>query len=133
MPFVRISLRKEIPSDTNNKISEAIHQALMEDFNIPVNDYFHVIERLEQEQIHYPPEYLGISHTENIVFIQITAGAGRTCEQKKSLYKNIAQRISSSTNIALNDIIIILTENNGMENWSFGLGEIQKPAHLKIK
>ncbi len=33
--------------------------------------------------------------------------------------------------ILKNDIIIILLENNGSENWSFGNGEIQEPKHLK--
>lgn len=123
MPFVRISLRKDQPLDTKNAISEGVHQSLISQFHIPQDDYFQIIEELEQHQIKYPKSYLGISHSNDIVFIQITAGAGRTAEQKKLLYAEIAKRISSTTTIKPDDIIIILVENNGFENWSFGQGK----------
>ena len=123
MPFVRISLRKDQPLETQNAISEAVHQSLISQFHIPQDDYFQVIEELEQHQIKYPKSYLGIPHTDDIIFIQITAGAGRTPEQKRLLYLEIAERISSATTIKPDDIIIILVENNGSENWSFGQGK----------
>lgn len=131
MPFVRISLPKKLSLETKNNISEAVHQSLIEEFHIPVDDYFHVIEELETHQIKYPKSYLGISHSEEIVYVQITAGQGRTLEQKKKLYHQIATKISTSTEFTINNVIIILLENNGLENWSFGNGEIQEPEHLK--
>ncbi|GAA3768258.1 tautomerase family protein [Flavobacterium ginsengiterrae] len=131
MPFVRISLPKKLSLETKNNISEAVHQSLIEEFHIPADDYFHVIEELETHQIKYPKSYLGISHSEEIVYVQITAGQGRTLEQKKKLYHQIATKISTSTEFTINNVIIILLENNGLENWSFGNGEIQEPEHLK--
>jgi len=131
MPFVRISLPKKLSLETKNNISESIHQSLIAEFNIPKDDYFHVIEELEPHQIKYPESYLGISHSEDIVYVQITAGQGRTLEQKKKLYHQIATRISTSTEILINNVIIVLLENNGLENWSFGNGEIQEQKHLK--
>lgn len=131
MPFVRVSLPKKLSLETKNTISESIHQSLIEEFRIPKDDYFHVIEELENHQIKYPENYLGISHSEEIVYVQIIAGQGRTLEQKKKLYQQIATRISSSTPILINNVIIVLLENNGLENWSFGNGEIQEPKHLK--
>lgn len=131
MPFVRISLPRKLSLETKNKISESIHQSLIEEFHIPKDDYFHIIEELESHQIKYPESYLGISHSKEIIYVQITAGQGRTLEQKKKLYQQIATRISSSTEILINNVIIVLLENNGLENWSFGNGEIQEPKHLK--
>ncbi|MFW0736026.1 tautomerase family protein [Flavobacterium sp. T12S277] len=131
MPFVRISLPKKLSLATKNNISEAIHQSLIAEFHIPTADYFHVIEELEQHQIKYPESYLGVSHTEEIVYVQITAGQGRTVEQKRKLYHQIATRIAATTEILINNVIIVLVENNGLENWSFGNGEIQEPTHLK--
>lgn len=131
MPFVRISLPKKHSLETKNKISESIHHSLIEEFHIPTDDYFHIIEELESHQIKYPESYLGISHSEEIIYVQIIAGQGRTLEQKKKLYQQIATRISSSTTILINNVIIVLLENNGLENWSFGNGEIQEPKHLK--
>jgi len=131
MPFVRISLPKKLSQETKNKISQSVHQSLIAEFNIPKDDYFHVIEELETQQIKYPESYLGISHSENIIYVQIIAGQGRTLEQKKKLYHTIATTISSETEITINNIIIVLLENNGLENWSFGNGEIQESKHLK--
>lgn len=131
MPFVRISLPKKLSLETKNNISEAIHQSLIEEFHIPKDDYFHIIEELEPHQIKYPTSYLGISHSEEIIYVQITAGQGRTLEQKKNLYQKIATKISTSTAILINNVIIVLLENNGLENWSFGNGAIQEPKHLK--
>lgn len=123
MPFIKISLRRNQPLETKNAISEAIHQSLISQFHIPQDDYFQIIEELEPHQIKYPKSYLGIPHTNDIIFIQITAGAGRTSEQKSLLYAEVAERISLTTDIKADDIIIILTENNGGENWSFGQGK----------
>ena len=124
MPFVRISLPKKLSLETKNNISESIHQSLIQEFNIPSADYFHVIEELETHQIKYPESYLGISHSNEIIYVQITAGQGRTLEQKKKLYHQIATRIASTTPILIHNVIIILLENNVLENWSFGNGEI---------
>ncbi|AXB57508.1 tautomerase family protein [Flavobacterium fluviale] len=131
MPFVRINLPKKLSLETKNTISQSIHESLIAEFHIPQDDYFHVIEELEPHQIKYPESYLGISHSADIVYVQITAGQGRTLEQKKKLYGQIATRIAASTEITINNVIIVLLENNGLENWSFGNGEIQEPKHLR--
>ncbi len=123
MPFVKVSLRKDQPMEMKNAVSKAIHQSLISQFHIPEDDYFQIIEELEPHQIKYPQSYLGIPHTDDIIFIQITAGAGRTSEQKSLLYAEISNRISSNTTIKPDDIIIILVENNCSENWSFGQGK----------
>ncbi len=130
MPFVRISLLKKLPEQIKNNVSLAVHQSLIQEFHIPEDDYFHIIEELEPAQIKFPKSYLGIAHTSDMVYIQILAGQGRTLEQKKKLYHEIAHRISVSTQITKNNVIIMLLENEGMQNWSFGNGEIQAPTHL---
>jgi phenylpyruvate tautomerase PptA (4-oxalocrotonate tautomerase family) len=130
MPFVRISLPKSFSAETKENISIAVHRSLIQEFNIPQNDYFHIIEELEPHQIRFPDSYFEIPHTADIVYLQIIAGRGRTPEQKANLYKGIADRISSTTPVTRNNIIIVLVENEGKENWSFGNGEIQEPKHL---
>lgn len=130
MPFVRISLPKSFSQETRDKVSLSVHHALMQEFNIPANDYFHVIEELETRQIKFPETYLDVGHTSDIVYIQIIAGQGRTVEQKRGLYREIAERISNATTVTINNVIIVLLENEGKQNWSFGNGEIQDPKHL---
>jgi len=131
MPFVRISLPESLSDQTKQTISACVHSALVKEFDVPPDDFFHVLEELKPSQLLYPKRYLGVDHTDNIVFVQITAAAGRSLERKKRLYATIAQSISVKTEILKSDVIIILTENNGHENWSFGNGEIQPAEHLK--
>ncbi len=130
MPFVRISLLRSLPAASKKTISQVVHQSLMDHFNVPADDYFHVLEELDNAQLYYPENYLGISHSGNIVYVQIIAGSGRNAEQKKGLYASIAQGIAQKTNVSSNDVIIVLVENGGKENWSFGNGEIQELAHI---
>lgn len=131
MPFVRISLPKYFSQETKDNVSLSIHYAMIQEFNIPESDYFHIIEELEPKQIKFPKIYLEVPHTSDIVYIQIIVGKGRTEKQKMSLYKEIADRIADSTTITKNNIIMVLVENEGKQNWSFGNGEIQEPMHFK--
>lgn len=124
MPFVQISLLKGKPSNTLKAIGESIHTALIEEFGIPVLDKFQVIQEVESDQLIFPPSYLEIPHTENIIYIQITAKEGRTVEMKQGLYKKIALLINEQTGISIDDVFIVLTENKA-ENWSFGRGQAQ--------
>ncbi|WP_300674076.1 tautomerase family protein [Soonwooa sp.] len=129
MPLVRISLSKSHSSETQDAISKAVHQALIEHFNIPADDYFHIIEALKQPKLKYPTTYLDVAHTDNIVFVQIIAAKGRTTEQKRNLYQKIAELIAQNTSIKTDDVIITLLENE-KDNWSFGQGAIQSFNHI---
>jgi len=129
MPLVRISIPKGLSADIKSNISKSVHSALMQEFHIPADDYFHVIEEINKENLIYPESYLGIDHTSSMIFVQITAAQGRTFEQKKALYLQIALNISTSTAIKKEDILIVLLENN-RENWSFGNGEVQHFTHI---
>lgn len=131
MPFVRISLLKSLPAAAKKAISQAVHESLMSEFNVPKEDYFHVIEELETTQLLYPQSYLGIDHSGNMVYVQITAGSGRTTQQKERLYAGIASRIAATSPVSEADVIILLVENGGKENWSFGNGKIQELSHIK--
>lgn len=53
MPFVRISLPKSFSQETKDNISESVHRSLIQEFNIPQDDYFHIIEELEPQQIKF--------------------------------------------------------------------------------
>jgi phenylpyruvate tautomerase PptA (4-oxalocrotonate tautomerase family) len=131
MPFVRITLSSQVAPDQREKVSAAVHHALVTEFHIPMDDYFHVIEVVDNHSLRYPQHYLGLAHTSNMVFVQIIAASGRTNQQKEKLYAAIAEQITAATNIRAADIIIILTENGSKENWSFGDGKIQDITHIR--
>lgn len=131
MPFVRISLLASFSQATKEAVSKAVHESLMQEFNVPKDDYFHVLEELRSDQIIYPENYLDIPHTRDVLYVQIFAASGRTPEHKARLYQAIAEKIAASSHISMDDIIIVLVENGGKENWSFGQGKIQELKHVQ--
>ncbi|MFA9467022.1 MAG: tautomerase family protein [Velocimicrobium sp.] len=126
MPFVKVSYNQEkYTQEELSLISENILNSLVEIFFIPPKDYFQIFNAHKQKEIYYNKEYLINSiRTDRILYIQITCGPGRTVEQKKSLYMDIATRLFTSCKIAKEDVFIILNETP-LENWSFGDGIAQ--------
>jgi 4-oxalocrotonate tautomerase len=72
----------------------------------------------------YAKSYLGISHTDDIVIIQITANDTRTVEQKQAFFARIATLLAQNPGLRKEDIVINLVEVK-KENWSFGNGIAQ--------
>ncbi len=70
------------------------------------------------------PQYLGVQRSENVVFVQITLSAGRKPQQKRKLYKRMAEILAESPGLRSEDLVINLVEV-AWENWSFGNGEAQ--------
>src|ERR1700722_18948302 len=121
MPLVRIDLRQGKTPEYRRKIGDMVYRAMLETINVPEHDRFQVITDHPPEGLVYDAGYLGIKRTDDIVFIQITLNAGRTLEQKKSLYARIAALLSEDPGIRPEDVVINLVECT-KEDWSFGNG-----------
>jgi len=124
MPFVRISLRGELTDQQLSGISDAVHDSMVQAFNVPPKDRFQVLTRHASQEISCTPEYLDIAHGERVAFIQITCNEGRTLEMKKALYAKLATSIEATGAIKAADVIVSLVEVR-KENWSFGNGVAQ--------
>ena len=124
MPFVRISLLKGKSPEHIRAIADGVHQGLIEAYKIPPDDRFQVVQQHERDEFIYDPDYLGIHRTDDLIIIQITFNEGRTTEQKKALYKAIAEGLQAAVGLRLEDVLINLVEVK-KENWSFGNGVAQ--------
>jgi phenylpyruvate tautomerase PptA (4-oxalocrotonate tautomerase family) len=91
---------------------------------VPEKDRFQVISEHDADGFLFDPTYLGIERSDNLVIIQITWNEGRTIEQKKALYKAIAEGLAKSPGVRPQDVFINLVEVK-KENWSFGHGVAQ--------
>lgn len=127
MPFVRIDLPAAATPDQVLAVSAAVHQALVDQFNVPVDDRFQVVGRRTADELVCAPQYLGVQHSDQVVFVQITCAPGRTVAMKQALYAQIAQGIAGHSPFTANDVIINLVES-ARENWSFGNGVAQYVA-----
>lgn len=124
MPLVRISLPLNTLAVDVAAVSAAIHNALVATFEVPEPDRFHAIHHHNPQELICTPEFLGVAHSKQVVFVQISCSGGRSVEMKKALYAKIAVDISEATRFQSEDVIINLLETS-RENWSFGRGVAQ--------
>ena len=123
MPLVRISLREGKSPSYLEAIGEAIHQAMVETINVPADDRFQIFTEHSPEGLVYDEKYLGIERSDDIVLIQITLNLGRTLDQKRALYRAIAEKLAKDPGLRRQDVLVSLVEVP-KENWSFGNGEM---------
>ena len=124
MPLVRIDLRTGTSPEYRKALGDGVHRAMIEALAIPPDDRFQVIIEHPAEGLIYDPQYLGIHRSDKVVFVQITLSAGRKPQQKRKLYKRMAEILAESPGLKPQDLVINLVEV-AWENWSFGNGEAQ--------
>ncbi|GAB1778728.1 tautomerase family protein [Priestia megaterium] len=128
MPFVNVYYPEhQLNHKELKEVSSHIHQSLIQHFHIPEDDYFQLFLPYPSQHFFYDSQYLlerGEKRTDNMIYISITCGQGRTVEQKKKLYQSIAEGLSTHLDISTNNIFITLNETP-RENWSFGQGIAQ--------
>lgn len=121
MPLVQIFLRKGKTPEYLRSVADAVHESLVAQANVPLDDRFQVIEEVDDDALIAHPGYGGANRTKDLIVIQITLNAGRTLEIKKNLYADIAKRLQAAADVRPDDVLISLVEV-AKENWSFGGG-----------
>ena len=124
MPFAQISLRSGKTEAYRQAIFDGVYRALRETFNVPEDDQFMVMTEHEAANFRYGATYLDIARSDDLVFIQITANNTRTLEQKKALFRRIAQLLGENPGLRSEDVFVNLVEVL-KENWSLGGGLAQ--------
>jgi phenylpyruvate tautomerase PptA (4-oxalocrotonate tautomerase family) len=125
MPLVRIAVPKGKSAGFAAMISEGIHSALVDTFNVPNDDLFQIIsEHAPEIEIVHASSYLGIEYSDELTIIQITVSDTRTVEQKKRLFARIVDYLAKSPGLRPEDVFVNLVEVK-KENWSFGRGVAQ--------
>jgi len=110
MPLVNIYFQDVWDENQIKKISDEIHNSLVNAFKIPENDYNHRIIKLsKQEFIHSERK------SEKCIFIEMYIFPGRSDDAKSKLYKEIFMKMENY-GINQNDLIIVLNEPP-LKNW----------------
>jgi 4-oxalocrotonate tautomerase len=123
MPLVHISLRTGKPDAYRQAIFDSVYRAMREALDVPEDDQFMTLSEHDAANFRYGP-YLGIARSDDLVFIQITVFNTRTVEQKKALFRWIADLLRESPGIRPEDVFVNLVEA-AKENWSLGHGLVQ--------
>ncbi|MBK5553174.1 MULTISPECIES: tautomerase family protein [unclassified Pseudomonas] len=124
MPLVRVDIKKHQDPTFAKRVGQLIYAAMRSAIGVPEHDNFQILAEHDEQHFIFDTQYLGIQRTDNLVVIQITMNEGRTLEQKKLLYKTIAESLNSELAVRLEDVFINLVEVK-KENWSFGNGIAQ--------
>jgi len=95
---------------------------MVEILKAPENDRFQVISEHDADNFIFDPSFFGIERTADLVFVQLTLVEGRTLEQKRGFYKQVADELNAKLGLRREDIFISLI-GTGKDDWSFGNGE----------
>ncbi|MCU1749097.1 tautomerase family protein [Pseudomonas sp. 6D_7.1_Bac1] len=124
MPLVRVDIKKHQDPTFAKRVGELIYAAMRSSIGVPEHDNFQILAEHDELHFIFDPVYLGINRSDHLVIIQISLNEGRTLEQKKLLYKTIAESLNAELAVRLEDVFINLVEVK-KENWSFGNGIAQ--------
>jgi 4-oxalocrotonate tautomerase len=124
MPLVRISLRQGTSAEYRKALSDGVHRAMIEAMAILPDDRFQVITEHPPGALTYDPHYLGVHRSDRVVLVQIAMSFGRKPQQKRKLFKRMAEILAQAPGLPPQDLFINLVETS-WENWSFGNGEAQ--------
>lgn len=123
MPIVRISLRAGKPEAYRQAIFDSLYRAMRETLSVPEDDQFMTISEHDAANFRYGNAY-GVPRSADVVYIDITVFNTRTVEQKKALYRRIAELLAESPGIRPEDVFVIV-HDAPKENWSVGNGVAQ--------
>ena len=122
MPLVRIDVLEGRTDEELRRIGDSVHQAMVEQLNVPERDLFHVITRHTTATLQFNRHYLDIERSNQFVMVQVTLATSRTDEAKRAFYRRLAELLA--------DRIGLRTEDgrragggNERVDWSFGRGE----------
>ena len=121
MPLVKFNVPQSLADDRVAGLRDAVHEALVATANVPEDDLFHVVHRLDPSSLFLNPDFPGLARSQEAVIVEITFRMGRTETQKQALYREIARLARARAAIRPQDVMVVLFENTSLE-WSFGSG-----------
>jgi len=124
VPLVRIDVvegrrtREEL-----RRLADTVQDVMLEVFAAPPRDRYQVITEHRPGQLICEDTGLGIERTDDLVVLQVFQ-QGRSEQQKRALYAELAARLDKAAALAPSDLIVSVVANT-REDWSFGLGRAQ--------
>src|SRR3569833_4624083 len=123
MPLLHIAMRAGKPEAYRQAILDGLYHAMREALDVPEDDTFMAITEHDPANFRCGTGY-GVARSEDALLIQITVFASRTTEQKKALYRRIAERLGANPGIRPEDVCVNVLDAP-KENWSVGNGIAQ--------
>ena len=119
MPLTQIFFKGDRPENFRRAVSESVHRAMVEAYNVPASGKFHVITQVKDGDAFFEQNYAGVERSSNFIFIQLTAANTRNTDQKQAFFKRTVELLGQDPGIRSEDIAIEIVDN-AKENWFFG-------------
>jgi phenylpyruvate tautomerase PptA (4-oxalocrotonate tautomerase family) len=123
MPLVRIDVQEGRTPEELRLIADTVQVVMLDVFAAPPRDRYQIITEHPVGQIIAEDTGLGFERSADVTVIQIFQ-QGRSEDQKKAVYRELADRLQAHCGIAPTDLIVSIV-SNGRQDWSFGLGRAQ--------
>jgi phenylpyruvate tautomerase PptA (4-oxalocrotonate tautomerase family) len=127
MPLSRLSVPAHLPPARIRALADAVHESLVETCGVEPNNRFQLVSTYPSRMMLIDPTYGGMKRTPDGSIIEILLLAGRTAEQKRNLFRRIAEH-AAGAGFSGDDIMITLIENTP-DNWSLGQGRAFSGHH----
>jgi phenylpyruvate tautomerase PptA (4-oxalocrotonate tautomerase family) len=123
MPLVRIDLQAGRSAREVRLIADVVQEVMLGVFAAPPRDRYQIVTEHPVGHVIAEDTGLGFERTEGVMIIQIFQ-QGRSQEQKRAAYAELARRLEEDCGVAPTDLIISIVANE-REDWSFGGGRAQ--------
>lgn len=124
MPFTRISLLRGKSPDYISKLSDTFHRAMVETFDVPAADRFHVVQQCAPGELIFDRDYFGGPRSDDYVLFDVTIGKPRNAEVKQAFYRRAVELLAGTLDLPPADVMIVITTTE-REDWSFSNGRAQ--------
>lgn len=123
MPLLNIHVVKGRSIEALAELQEAIHDAMVEAFEVPVRDRYQILSEHEDNHFVMQDTGLGFERTANRVLIHVTTRP-RSREMKERFYALLAKHLGERCDVSSKDLMVSCAENNDAD-WTFGFGKAQ--------
>jgi phenylpyruvate tautomerase PptA (4-oxalocrotonate tautomerase family) len=117
MPLVRIDVQEGRTPEELRRIADTVQEVMLDVFAAPPGDRYQIITEHPVGHILAEDTGLGFERTAGVTVIQIFQ-QGRSEDQKRAVYRELAFRLEDVCGIAPTDLVVSIV-TNGREDWSF--------------
>jgi 4-oxalocrotonate tautomerase len=116
MPVVNLTLPESMPVERRAAVSDAVHHALVSDFDAPQDGKFHIVATYDSGTLLTSDKFLGVSRGEAFMFIQITAINARSDDQRRAFLRGLRSNLLALAGVKPQDLFVHIVESP-VSNW----------------
>jgi phenylpyruvate tautomerase PptA (4-oxalocrotonate tautomerase family) len=123
MPLLNIHVVKGRSAEETATLQQAVHEAMVEAFEVPVRDRYQILSEHEPNHLVMQDTGLGFERTDSRVLIHVTTRP-RSREMKERFYGLLVENLGQHCGLAPEDLMVACVENDDID-WTFGFGKAQ--------